>query len=86
MEKEISIEVISENLQKCWDEYTCYVEKFKKENYSNKEPMDFVKWCECELTICSNCGEVVLKDEISDSPLNTDNVCENCINEGGYYE
>ena len=86
MKKEISIEVISENLQKCWDEYTYYVEKFKKENYSDQKPMDFVDFCENELTICSNCGEVVLKDEIPNNAYNSDNVCEYCINEGGYYE
>lgn len=85
MNKVICIETIGENLQKCWDEYTYYVEKFRKEHYSNQKPMDFVEWCECELVICPVCEQVVLKDEISDSPLNTDNVCQYC-KEDGYYE
>ena len=39
-----------------------------------------------ELTICPNCGEVVLKDDIPSNAYNCDEVCVYCINESGYYE
>jgi len=82
----MTMELIDRNLKECWELYTEYLEQFKKEHYSNQKPMDFVDFCENELTICPNCGEVVLKDDIDISPLNCDEVCVYCINEGGYYE
>lgn len=82
----MTMELIDRNLKECWELYTTYVEKFKKENYSNQKPMDFVDFCEDELTICPNCGEVVLKDDIPTNAYNCDEVCVYCIRDDGYYE
>lgn len=81
-------EIVDRNLKECWDYYKEYREEFRKNNYSDKEPQDFLDWCYEELYECPNCGEIVLKDDQTRmcDPLNADNVCDDCIENGGYYE
>lgn len=84
----VNYEIVDRNLKECWDYYKEYREEFRKNNYSDKEPQDFLDWCYEELYECHNCGEIVLKDEQTRmcDPLNPDNVCDDCIENGGYYE
>lgn len=81
-------EIVKKNLKECWSYYVEYREKFRKENYSDAEAQDFLDWCYEELYECPCCKEVVLKDEQTRmfDPFNSDNVCDGCIEDGGYYE
>lgn len=81
-------EIVDRNLKECWEYYKEYREEFRKNNYSDKEPQDFLDWCYEELYECPNCGEIVLKDDQTRmcDPFNADNVCDDCIENGGYYE
>lgn len=81
-------EIVNMNLNECWEYYKEYREEFIKENYSDVEPQDFLEWCYEELYECPNCYQVVKKDNQTrmHEPLNPDNVCDYCIEEGGYYE
>lgn len=83
-----NFEIVNKNLQECWDYYMDYRNYFKKIFYSDKEPKDFLEWCYEELYECPNCGYVVLKDDQTNmhEPWNADNVCDDCIENGGYYE
>lgn len=81
-------EIVGKNLKECWEYYKEYRETFRKNNYSDIEPQDFLDWCYEELYECPNCGCIVLKDEQTRmcDPFNSDNVCDDCIENGGYYE
>jgi len=84
----MNIEIIDKNLKDCWEYYKDYLEKFRKTHYSDAIHKDFIEWCEEELYQCPNCGMVVIKDEqmrLYDD-YNCDNVCDDCIEEGGYYD
>lgn len=82
------IDIIDKNLKECWEYYKDYLEEFRKKNYSDAIPKDFVEWCEDELYVCPNCGQVVIKDNQDklDSDFNSDKVCDDCIEWGGYYD
>ena len=82
------IDIIDRNLKECWELYRNYLEEFRKKNYSDAIPEDFVEWCEDELYECPNCGQVVIKDsqERLNSDFNSDKVCDDCIECGGYYD
>ena len=82
------IDIIDKNLKECWELYKDYLEEFRKRNYSDAIPEDFVEWCEDELYDCPNCGQVVIKDnqERLNDDLNSDKVCDDCIECGGYYD
>ena len=83
-----SYEVVNRHLKDCWSYYKDYRKYFITKYYSDAQPQDFLDWCYEELYECPNCGEVVLKDEQTHmhEPLNSDNVCDWCIEEGDYYE
>ena len=83
-----NFDIVNKNLKECWSYYAEYRETFRKNNYSDREPQDFLDWCYEELYECPNCNCVVLKDEQTRmcDPLNPDNVCDDCIENGGYYE
>ena len=83
-----NFDIVNKNLKECWEYYKEYRETFRKNNYSDREPQDFLEWCYEELYECPNCSCVVLKDEQlrMHEPLNPDNVCDDCIENGGYYE
>ena len=85
---DVNYEIVNENLQECWEYYYEYRENFFKENYSDTKIQDFLDWCFDNLYQCPNCGDIVLKDEQSRlwDQLNADNVCDDCIECGGYYE
>lgn len=82
------IDIIDKNLKECWELYRDYLEEFRKKNYSDAIPEDFIEWCEDELYECPNCGQVVIKDsqEKLNSDYNSDKVCDDCIECGGYYD
>lgn len=81
-------EIVDRNLKECWEYYKEYRENFFKENYSDTKIQDFLDWCYDNLYECPNCGDIVLLDEQTRmcDPLNPDNVCDDCIENGGYYE
>lgn len=81
-------EIVDKNLEECWEYYKEYRETFRKNNYSDAEPQDFLDWCYEELYECPNCGVIVLKDEQGhmNESYNCDNVCDECIEVNGYYE
>ena len=83
-----NFEVVKKNLKECWEYYLDYREHFIKRYYSDVEPKDFLEWCYEELYQCPNCDCVVLKDDQlrMHEPLNPDNVCDDCIENGGYYD
>ena len=83
----VNYEIICKNLYSCWKYYEEYYQKFKIKNYSDINPQDFIEWCYEELYECPNCGDIVLKDEQTrmHEPLNPDNVCDDCIENGDYY-
>lgn len=83
-----NFEIVNENLKECWEYYCDYRKYFVKRYYSDKEPQDFLDWCYEELYQCPNCGNVVLKDDQTQmcNPGNCDNVCDDCIENGGYYD
>lgn len=82
------IDIIDKNLKNCWEYYKDYLEEFRERHYSDAIPKDFVEWCEDELYECPNCGQVVIKDNQYklNSDFNSDKVCDDCIECGGYYE
>ena len=84
----MNIDIIDKNLKECWELYRDYLEEFRKRNYSDATPMDFVEYCEEELYQCPNCYTIVVKDNQTrlNDDLNPDNVCDWCIEEDGYYE
>lgn len=84
----VTIDVINDNLKDCWDYYMDYRNHFIKRYYSDVDPLDFIEWCEDELYKCPNCDNIVLRDEQYrlNAPGNSDGVCDDCIENGGYYE
>lgn len=91
MEKDktlVDYDVISNNLRECWEYYEGYREYFIKRYYSDVNPKDFIEWCESELYKCPNCDQIVLRDDQTElsNPGNSDRVCDDCIENGGYYE
>ena len=83
------MKVTVDNVKECWELYEIYMEEYRKTHYSDDINYDdFVDWCENELYQCPSCGNVVLKDEQTQmcKPYNSDNVCDDCIENGGYYE
>ena len=91
MEKDktlVNYDVISNNLRECWEYYMEYREYFVKRYYSDVDPKDFIEWCEDELYKCPNCDQIVLRDDQTriHDPHNSDGVCDDCIENGGYYE
>lgn len=83
-----NFDIVDKNLKECWEYYKEYRDNFIKTHYSNAEVQDFLDWCYEELYQCPNCECVVLKDDQlrMHEPLNPDNVCDDCIENGGYYE
>ena len=84
--KDIKVNV--DNVKECWELYEQYIEEFQKEHYSDVSYDEFVNWCENELGECPSCGQIVWKDEQEHllDELNTDQVCDDCIESCGYYE
>lgn len=84
--KEITVNV--DNVVECWKLYEEYVKEFKQEHYSDVSYDGFVEWCESELFECPNCGIIQKKDDNYHlgEPLNSDDICDDCIENGGYYE
>lgn len=74
------------NVQECWKYYEKYKENENKTHYSDTNYQEFESWCEDNLMECSNCGDIVLKDEQEHlyEPYNPDNVCDWCIEELDY--
>jgi hypothetical protein len=83
-----NLEIVNKNLKECWEYYMDYRKYFIQRYYSDVQPQDFLDWCYEELYECPNCGQIVLKDEQTHmhEPTNSDNVCDDCIENGGYYE
>lgn len=88
MEKNKKFEVNIDNVQECWGFYEEYKEGFKETHYSDASYEDFENWCEDNLMECPSCGAIVLKDEQAwlGEPKNSDGVCDDCVENGGYYE
>ena len=84
----MNFDSIDRNLKECWELYKEYLEEFRKTHYSDAIPMDFVDYCSDELYECPNCGEIVIKDDQEKLyyDFNSDDVCDDCIECGGYYE
>ena len=82
-------EVNISNVKECWKYYEEYMEEYRKSHYSDDVNYDdFVDWCEAELMQCPCCGGIFLKDDQAQllNPRNSDRVCDDCIECGGYYE
>jgi hypothetical protein len=76
------MEINKDNVQDLWVLYEAYKEEFRKEHYSNVEPLKFEEYVD-EITICNNCFRYVPKDDIGTSELAMqDNICEDCIEDG----
>ena len=84
--EEKTFEVNEDNVRDCWKFYEEYKEDFFKNHYSDASYDDFVEWCENNLDICPNCGDIfwIDKQEHLNEPYNPDNVCDWCIEENGY--
>ena len=89
MEKK-TFEVTTANVVQCWKCYEHYMEEYRKTHYSDDKNYDeFVSWCENELYECPGCGRILIKDEECTrlfEPFNSDDVCDYCIYEAGYYD
>lgn len=85
---DVTFDIINKYHQECWSYYKNYYKEFKEENYSDIQPQDFLDWCEENLWYCKNCETIVLKDDQTRlyDHLNPDNVCDGCIEIGGYYD
>lgn len=71
------------NIEQIKDYYEEYLQKMVREHYSNYEPYTFGEFIENELTICEQCGEVNLEDEMRDTTEMVNGGigfrCEQCI-------
>jgi len=85
----MNVKVNIDNVKECWGYYETYMEEYRKTHYSDDTNYDeFVDWCYENLYQCPNCDCIVLKDDQTRmyDPFNSDNVCDDCIENGGYYE
>lgn len=86
---DVNFELIDKNLITCWEHYKDYRFEFRRNHYEEEIEDDFIDWCINNLYYCENCGNILVKDDECTrlyEPLNSDNVCDYCIEEGGYYD
>lgn len=74
------MKITLENVKELWELYECYLNEFRKNNYSNIEPSKFEHFVETDVTICSSCRRYVLINNIGtiESKMQS-NICKNCI-------
>lgn len=77
------IDITEDNVKELWQWYQSYLAEFRKQNYSDAEPMHFEEYVENNIKECESCNRLVDEEYIID--YYGENICEEC-RENGYGE
>lgn len=84
-EKENKMKITTKNVKELWELYEDYKKEYKRHCISFKELSEiysFEEFVDNEVTVCSQCEEYILTDNIGTSEIaQQDNICLNCMEE-----